>query len=59
MYSVDRIAADLGHLGTGACYRSRLWAKTLGTRINHHRGHTSLKGQSPIDRVPNLSGQNS
>ena len=25
---------------------------------NHHRGHTSLKGQSPIDRVPNLSGQN-
>lgn len=93
----------------GACYRSRLWAKTLGKRIkhrrtrpyrpqtngkverfnrtlleewayacaylseadraaaypgwlhhyNHHRGHTSLKGKSPIDRVPNLPGQNS
>ena len=26
---------------------------------NHHRGHTSLKGKSPIDRVPNLPGQNS
>jgi transposase InsO family protein len=25
---------------------------------NHHRGHTSLKGKSPIDRVPNLPGQN-
>lgn len=24
---------------------------------NHHRGHTSLKGRSPADRVPNLSGQ--
>lgn len=93
----------------GSCYRSKLWAKTLGTRIkhrrtrpyrpqtngkverfnrtlleewayarsylseadrataypdwlhhyNHHRGHTSLKGKSPIDRVPNLPGQNS
>lgn len=92
----------------GSCYRSRLWAKTLGRRIkhrrtrpyrpqtngkverfnrtlleewayacaytseaertaaypgwlhhyNHHRGHTSLKGTSPIDRVPNLPGQN-
>ena len=26
---------------------------------NHHRGHTALKGQSPADCVPNLSGQNS
>jgi transposase InsO family protein len=93
----------------GSCYRSRLWAKTLGRRIkhrrtrpyrpqtngkverfnrtlleewayacvylseadraaaypawlhhyNHHRGHTSLRGKSPIDRVPNLPGQNS
>ena len=25
---------------------------------NHHRGHTSLNGKSPIDRVPNLPGQN-
>ncbi len=25
---------------------------------NHHRGHTALKGASPADRVPNLSGQN-
>lgn len=25
---------------------------------NHHRGHTSLKGQPPVARVPNLSGQN-
>jgi transposase InsO family protein len=25
---------------------------------NHHRGHTALKGKSPADRVPNLSGQN-
>lgn len=24
----------------------------------HHRGHTALKGASPADRVPNLSGQN-
>jgi transposase InsO family protein len=93
----------------GSCYRSRLWAKTLGEQVkhrrtrpyrpqtngkverfnrtlleewayfcsyasetdraetyptwlhhyNHHRGHTSLKGKSPIDRVPNLPGQNS
>ncbi|HEX3222089.1 MAG TPA: IS481 family transposase [Nocardioides sp.] len=92
----------------GSCYRSRLWAKTLGKRVkhrrtrpyrpqtngkverfnrtlleewayarsytseadraaaypvwlhhyNHHRGHTSLNGKSPIDRVPNLPGQN-
>jgi transposase InsO family protein len=25
---------------------------------NHHRGHTSLGGAVPADRVPNLSGQN-
>jgi transposase InsO family protein len=25
---------------------------------NHHRGHTALNGQSPADRVPNLTGQN-
>jgi transposase InsO family protein len=24
---------------------------------NHHRGHTALKGASPVDRVPNLAGQ--
>jgi len=24
---------------------------------NHHRGHTSLKGQTPASRVPNLSGE--
>ncbi|MDQ0767392.1 transposase InsO family protein [Pseudarthrobacter defluvii] len=24
---------------------------------NHHRGHTSLKGQPPVSRVTNLSGQ--
>jgi transposase InsO family protein len=92
----------------GSCYRSRLWAKTLGKPVkhrrtrpyrpqtngkverfnrtlleewayaclylseadraatypawlhhyNHHRPRTSLKGKSPIDRVPNLRGQN-
>nr|WP_108872384.1 IS481 family transposase [Tessaracoccus timonensis] len=26
---------------------------------NHHRGHTSLNGQPPATRVPNLPGQNS
>jgi transposase InsO family protein len=26
-------------------------------RYNHHRGHTSLKGQTPASRVPNLSGE--
>jgi transposase InsO family protein len=25
---------------------------------NHHRGHSSLKGKSPIDLVPNVPGQN-
>jgi transposase InsO family protein len=26
---------------------------------NHHRGHTALKGRSPIDLAPNVPGQNS
>ena len=102
--TVKRVLTD-----NGSCYRSKLWAKTLGqhgsstaapaptgprptarsnastapcsrngptpattaqkpnawppTRpgsitYNHHRGHTALKGKSPIDRVPNLPGQN-
>lgn len=25
---------------------------------NHHRGHTALKGKSPIDLIPNVPGQN-
>ena len=25
---------------------------------NHHRGHTSLAGKTPADRVPNLRGEN-
>jgi transposase InsO family protein len=25
---------------------------------NHHRGHTALKGKTPIDLVPNVPGQN-
>ncbi|RII40910.1 hypothetical protein DWB68_15425 [Galactobacter valiniphilus] len=24
---------------------------------NHHRGHTSLRGSTPANRVPNLAGQ--
>jgi transposase InsO family protein len=32
-----------------------IWLHTY----NHHRGHTSLKGQPPANRVPNLTGQNS
>jgi transposase InsO family protein len=32
-----------------------IWLHTY----NHHRPHSSLKGLSPADRVPNLSGQNS
>jgi len=101
--TVRRVLTD-----NGSCYRSKLWAKALGTRIkhrrtrpyrpqtngkverfnrtlleewayateyrseaervaayptwlhtyNHHRGHTALKGKSPIDLVPNVSGQN-
>src|SRR3954470_23896682 len=101
--TVKRVLTD-----NGSCYRSKLWAKTLGKKIkhertrpyrpqtngkverfnrtlleewayareyrseaervaaysswlhtyNHHRGHTSLKGKSPIDLVPNVPGQN-
>jgi transposase InsO family protein len=101
--TVQRVLTD-----NGSCYRSKLFAKTLGEDIkhtrtrpyrpqtngkverfnrttleewayarpyrseteraalfsdwlhtyNHHRGHTSLKGQSPADLVPNLRGQN-
>jgi transposase InsO family protein len=36
-----------------ACFKDWLHA------YNHHRGHTALKGKSPADLVPNLSGQNS
>jgi transposase InsO family protein len=35
-----------------ACFQR--WLHTY----NHHRGHTALKGKSPADLVPNLSGQN-
>jgi transposase InsO family protein len=92
----------------GNAYRSKLWAKALGTKIkhkrtrpyrpqtngkverfnrtlleewayareyrseadraaaypawlhtyNHHRGHSSLNGKSPIDLVPNVPGRN-
>jgi transposase InsO family protein len=35
-----------------AAYRG--WLHTY----NHHRGHTALKGKSPIDLVPNVPGQN-
>ncbi|MET4648903.1 transposase InsO family protein, partial [Gordonia terrae] len=24
---------------------------------NHERGHTALRGNSPVSRVPNLAGQ--
>jgi transposase InsO family protein len=101
--TIKRVLTD-----NGSCYRSRLWAKALGTKVkhkrtrpyrpqtngkverfnrtlleewayareyrceadrvadypawlhtyNHHRGHTSLKGKSPIDLVPNVPGQN-
>jgi transposase InsO family protein len=35
------------------CAEFRIWLHTY----NHHRGHTSLGGQPPASRVPNLSGQ--
>ena len=39
--------------------RTRGRLPRLAPHYNHHRGHTALKGKSPIDRVPNLPGQNS
>jgi transposase InsO family protein len=38
--------------------RAAAFATWLHT-YNHHRPHSSLKGLSPADRVPNLSGSNS
>ncbi|WP_347133434.1 IS481 family transposase [Mycobacterium sp. DL] len=35
------------------CAEFPLWVH----HYNHHRGHTSLKGQAPASRVSNLSGQ--
>ncbi|WP_159235286.1 IS481 family transposase, partial [Mycolicibacterium vanbaalenii] len=35
------------------CAEFPLWVH----HYNHHRGHTSLKGQAPASRLPNLSGQ--
>ncbi len=37
--------------------RGTTFPKFLHT-YNYHRGHTALKGASPTDRAPNLSGQN-
>jgi transposase InsO family protein len=37
--------------------RAAAYPRWLHT-YNHHRGHSSLKGKSPIDLVPNLPGQN-
>ena len=38
--------------------RTRALDKWLHT-YNHHRSHTSLRGLTPMDRVTNLTGQNS
>lgn len=44
--------------GKGGCGPRADHSGTVSPAHNHHRGRTSLKGKSPIDRVPNLPGQN-
>lgn len=42
---------------TSETHRANTYQDWLHT-YNHHRGHTSLKGQTPAERVTNLSGNN-